>query len=83
MSDAAADKPRVVVEYAGVQLRDSRESIQLHFTIMPIPRGMRWCMKDCGFKPSNGGKTWIKPHSPSAIFDAQNLASTFFTQEKS
>lgn len=82
MMEAEADKPKVVIEYRGLQIRDARDHIQLHFTSMPPPRGVKWCMKDAGFKSSNGGRTWIKPNTPDAIFTAQSIGNTFFTQEK-
>lgn len=82
MTEGGASRPRVVCDFKGLQIRDSRDHIQLHFTTMPPPRGMRWCMKDAGFQSIENGETWIKPHSPMAIMDAQNLANTFFEQEK-
>lgn len=75
-----ADKPRVVVDYGGMQILDARENIRVVLKGKP-PRGVRWCLKDAGFRPSERETVWNRPASPDAIFQAQNIGNTFFAQE--
>lgn len=77
MLDAASDKPRLVVEYIGMQIFDARDNIRVVLKGQP-PRGMRWCLKDAGFKPSQGSTIWTRANCPDAIFQAQNIGTTFF-----
>lgn len=71
------DKPRVVAIYRGLQIVDAREHIRVVFETDP-PRGLRWCLKDAGFKPAADG-AWERRMCPDAIFQAQAIAKLFLT----
>lgn len=78
MSAPGEEKPRLVVSYAGMNIYDARENIRVVLS-SATPRGVRWCLKDAGFKSTDGGTVWNRPHSPDAIMQAQNIGFTFFT----
>lgn len=83
MMNAEADKPRLVVDYGGLQIWDARENIRVVLKGKP-PRGIRWCLKDAGFRPSERETVWNRPACPDAIMQAQSIGTIFFSeQEKS
>lgn len=75
-----SDKPRIVARYRGLQLVDARDFIRVVFDADP-PRGMRWCLKNAGFKPAADG-AWERRMCPDAIFQAQAIAKIFSTTDQ-
>lgn len=75
------DEPRVVIDYSGMQVLDCREHIQIRLTDPP-PKGLRWSLKDAGFRPMPESNTWQRPHTPDAIFKAQTIGRAFFNSNK-
>lgn len=75
---APEPEPRVVIDYSGCQVLDAREHIRFEVKA-DVPSGLRWCLKDAGFRPvTSSKKTWQRKSCPDAIFQAQSIASTFF-----
>lgn len=74
------EKPRKVCDYQGLQIWNAREFVRVVFTTPP-PRGMRWCLKDAGFKPAADG-AWERRMCPDAIFQAQAIAKIFSTTDQ-
>lgn len=74
------DKPRLVVEYAGMQIFDARERIRVVLAGEP-PRGVRWSLKDAGFEPRGDG-TWDSPSSPRQIMLAQSIGNEFYGEKQ-
>jgi len=73
-----ADKPRLVHDYGGMQLLDAREHLRVKLLGEP-PKGVRWSLKDAGFKPMPGdANTYYRLTNPQAIFAAQMIGATFF-----
>lgn len=75
-----SEKPRLVCDYGGLQILDARDEIQVRITQSPPPRGLRWGLKDAGFKSTNG-MLWTRPHTPDAIMKAQTVGNIFFAKE--
>lgn len=78
--DPSADKPRVVVDYAGVQIVDAREMVRVVFTGSPAA-GVRGCLRHEGFARAADG-AFERRASPAAIYAAQAILNTFYSQER-
>lgn len=75
---AEADKGRVVIEYAGIQVLDARARLRVVLT-GETPRGVKGCLRLDGFRPVADG-IWEAPHTPATIFAAQSIVKTFFEE---
>jgi hypothetical protein len=67
---------RVVSRYRNLQIQDCRDTIRVQISGF-IPPAARLKLQDEGFKPKPGG-IWEAPHTPGAIFAAENIGATFF-----
>lgn len=75
-----ADKPRMVIDYGGLQIWDARHDIRVVLKGEP-PRGVKGCLRVEGFRQVRDG-VWTRPNTPDAIFTAQHIGATFFTTDK-
>lgn len=71
-----ADKPRVVVEYSGMQILNCREHVQVLLGSNP-PRGIRGSLRIEGFKENDRG-IWEAALTPRNIMSAQAIGNTYF-----
>jgi hypothetical protein len=78
--EPAGDVPRLVVRYDGVQIRDAREHVEVHFT-KPPKRGVVGALRYvAGFRRHTSRSFWATSN-PKAIFDAQGVLAEFGYRE--
>jgi len=75
------DKTRMVVDYGGLQIHESRSHIRV-IILKGAPDTVRDHLRIHGFKMRQDG-TWERANSPDAIFCAQAIGRTFFHTENS
>jgi len=75
-----ADKPRLVIDYGGLQIHESRYAVRLLLIGKP-PLGLTARLREDGFTRRADG-TWDRPNNPHSIFAAQAIGRTFFKEGK-
>lgn len=78
--DADSDKPRMVIDYQGMQVFDCRHRIKVVLGPNP-PRGVKGCLRVEGFKLEKDG-TWTRPNNPMSILAAQAIGKEFFPSQQ-
>lgn len=74
------DEPQTVLRYRGMNVIGTREHIRIELTQAP-ERVVVTRLRLAGFRADNRNRTtWNRAHSPDAIFQAQRIGATFFTE---
>jgi hypothetical protein len=73
-------RPRLVVNYGGLQIYDARDRIQIVIDGAP-PRGLAGSLHVEGFRRLNAS-TWDAPANPMNIATAQAIGAAFFTTDQ-
>lgn len=76
MTEPDPDKTRMVVDYGGLQIHESRSHIRV-VILKGAPNTVRDHLHIAGFRKAQDG-AWERPNCPAAIFSAQLIGRTFF-----